>query len=256
MKPENVLMTVDETHVRKLAQEAAQCQRLGIKPSGSAIATAPQFHQKIVQDTEVKMSKNKKKKLRKKQKRISNLFDQQQKQIEIAERENLQLLCILNNEEDENKRASRLLEFSEFNINMLSSENKKATILQSDAIRTEALTETTSLPVNPEQILNKNQKKKLKQKAKKLKLKQMKEENKDVTDATGNRQDESVTSNTSEKNHAPTEPKTDKTLKDDVKEFNPVFEVCKDENELQVKIADLGKHKFLKKILKINFFLF
>ena len=39
MKPENVLMCVDETHVRHLAKEAVEWQRLGLKPSGSAVAT-------------------------------------------------------------------------------------------------------------------------------------------------------------------------------------------------------------------------
>ena len=48
MKPENVLMCVDEEHVKRLAQEATSWQRYGIKPSGSAISTAPQLAQKVV----------------------------------------------------------------------------------------------------------------------------------------------------------------------------------------------------------------
>lgn len=96
MKPENVLMCVDETHVRHLAQEAAEWQRLGLKPSGSAVATvlqngAPQDGLDG-ESQPAKISKNKKKKLRKKQKLIQTLLETQQKQIELLEKENLNLL--------------------------------------------------------------------------------------------------------------------------------------------------------------------
>ncbi|XP_029291594.1 SRSF protein kinase 1a isoform X1 [Cottoperca gobio] len=64
IKPENILMSVDEPYVRKLAAEATEWQRAGAPPpSGSAISTAPAPKQTV------KMSKNKKKKLKKKQKR-------------------------------------------------------------------------------------------------------------------------------------------------------------------------------------------
>ena len=96
MKPENVLMCVDETHVRHLAQEAAEWQRMGIKPSGSAVATvttqqsvdAHQLQQQNVDfaNGENKISKNKKKKLRKKQKRIQTLLDTQHRQIALLEK--------------------------------------------------------------------------------------------------------------------------------------------------------------------------
>ena len=103
MKPENVLMCVDETHVRHLAQEAAEWQRLGIKPSGNAVATVSMNDHRNAcgfsyqnaldgSDPNNKISKNKKKKLRKKQKRIQTLLETQQKQIELLEKENLNLL--------------------------------------------------------------------------------------------------------------------------------------------------------------------
>ena len=99
MKPENVLMCVDETHVRHLAAEAAEWQKMGIKPSGSAMATVLHNEQQngcVEIDSEtnqpVKMSKNQKKKLKKKQKRIHTLLETQQKQIELLEKENLNLL--------------------------------------------------------------------------------------------------------------------------------------------------------------------
>uniref|UniRef100_A0AAX7VYM5 non-specific serine/threonine protein kinase n=1 Tax=Astatotilapia calliptera TaxID=8154 RepID=A0AAX7VYM5_ASTCA len=60
IKPENILMSVDEPYVRRLAAEATEWQKAGAPPpSGSAI----------------KMSKNKKKKLKKKQKRQAELLE-------------------------------------------------------------------------------------------------------------------------------------------------------------------------------------
>ncbi|XP_074500635.1 SRSF protein kinase 1a isoform X3 [Sebastes fasciatus] len=70
IKPENILMSVDEPYVRKLAAEATEWQRAGAPPpSGSAISTAPAPKQMV------KMSKNKKKKLKKKQKRQAELLE-------------------------------------------------------------------------------------------------------------------------------------------------------------------------------------
>uniref|UniRef100_A0A672PSR0 non-specific serine/threonine protein kinase n=1 Tax=Sinocyclocheilus grahami TaxID=75366 RepID=A0A672PSR0_SINGR len=64
IKPENILMSVDELYVRRLAAEATEWQKAGAPPpSGSAGTTAP------------KMSKNKKKKLKKKQKRQAELLE-------------------------------------------------------------------------------------------------------------------------------------------------------------------------------------
>ncbi|KAM4611019.1 SRSF protein kinase 1a isoform 2-T2 [Polymixia lowei] len=70
IKPENILMSVDEPYVRRLAAEATEWQRAGAPPpSGSAISTAPAPKQTL------KMSKNKKKKLKKKQKRQAELLE-------------------------------------------------------------------------------------------------------------------------------------------------------------------------------------
>jgi serine/threonine-protein kinase SRPK1 len=108
MKPENVLISVDEVHVRHLAQEAAEWQRLGITPkSGSAIASLclstpaenETSNEHITGETNIKsalcnskLSKNQKKKFKKKKKRIETLLDTQQKQIELLEKQNLNLL--------------------------------------------------------------------------------------------------------------------------------------------------------------------
>ncbi|XP_026187166.1 SRSF protein kinase 1a isoform X2 [Mastacembelus armatus] len=70
IKPENILLSVNEPYVRKLAAEATEWQRAGAPPpSGSAISTAPAPKQTV------KMSKNKKKKLKKKQKRQAELLE-------------------------------------------------------------------------------------------------------------------------------------------------------------------------------------
>uniref|UniRef100_A0A671YUI5 non-specific serine/threonine protein kinase n=1 Tax=Sparus aurata TaxID=8175 RepID=A0A671YUI5_SPAAU len=70
IKPENILMSVDESYVRKLAAEATEWQRAGAPPpSGSATNLFPLFIQAV------KMSKNKKKKIKKKQKRQAELLE-------------------------------------------------------------------------------------------------------------------------------------------------------------------------------------
>merc|ERR1712018_594167 len=41
IKPENILLAVDETHANRLAAEAVEWQRMGAKIPGSAVSTAP-----------------------------------------------------------------------------------------------------------------------------------------------------------------------------------------------------------------------
>jgi serine/threonine-protein kinase SRPK1 len=69
---ENVLVCVSDDYVKNIADEAADWQRLGIKPNASAISTAPASQLKQMHD---KLNKNRKKKEKKKKKR-------QQAQIE------------------------------------------------------------------------------------------------------------------------------------------------------------------------------
>uniref|UniRef100_A0AAQ4QWT8 non-specific serine/threonine protein kinase n=1 Tax=Gasterosteus aculeatus aculeatus TaxID=481459 RepID=A0AAQ4QWT8_GASAC len=81
IKPENILMSVDEHYVRKLAAEATEWQRAGAPPpSGSAISTAPAPKQMV------KMSKNKKKKLKKKQRRQAELLEKCIQDLEKMEK--------------------------------------------------------------------------------------------------------------------------------------------------------------------------
>uniref|UniRef100_A0A673YUP6 non-specific serine/threonine protein kinase n=1 Tax=Salmo trutta TaxID=8032 RepID=A0A673YUP6_SALTR len=60
IKPENILLTVNEPYVRRLAAEATEWQKAGAPPPSGSVA---------------KMSKNKKKKLKKKQKRQAELLE-------------------------------------------------------------------------------------------------------------------------------------------------------------------------------------
>ncbi|XP_026076856.1 SRSF protein kinase 1 isoform X1 [Carassius auratus] len=70
IKPENILMDVNEAYVKRLATEATEWQKSGAPPpSGSAASTAP------APKHMAKMSKNKKKKMKKKQKRQAELLE-------------------------------------------------------------------------------------------------------------------------------------------------------------------------------------
>lgn len=83
IKPENVLVCVDETYIRKLACEATTLHYLGAKLPVSLISTAPKEFQEPTPNS--KMSKNKKKKLKKKAKRQNELLKKQMEQIEELE---------------------------------------------------------------------------------------------------------------------------------------------------------------------------
>ncbi|XP_035379603.1 SRSF protein kinase 3 isoform X4 [Electrophorus electricus] len=82
IKPENILMCVDDAFIRRMAVEATEWQKAGAPPpSGSAVSTAPQLKQVG------KISKNKKKKLKKKQRRQAELLERRMLEIEALERE-------------------------------------------------------------------------------------------------------------------------------------------------------------------------
>lgn len=83
IKPENVLLCVDESHIRKLACEATELHAMGFKLPYSLISTAP----KEFQDPPIvgKLSKNKKKKLKRKAKRQSELIKKQLEHIQQLE---------------------------------------------------------------------------------------------------------------------------------------------------------------------------
>lgn len=77
IKPENILLTVNEAYIKKMAAEATQWQKTGTAPpSGSAVSTAP------APKPMAKMSKNKKKKMKKKQKKQAELLEKRIKEME------------------------------------------------------------------------------------------------------------------------------------------------------------------------------
>uniref|UniRef100_A0A1B6LWQ2 non-specific serine/threonine protein kinase n=1 Tax=Graphocephala atropunctata TaxID=36148 RepID=A0A1B6LWQ2_9HEMI len=80
IKPENVLLCVSESYIRKLACEATELHSLGLKLPISLISTAPKEFQEPALNS--KMSKNKKKKLKRKAKRHSELLKKQMQQLE------------------------------------------------------------------------------------------------------------------------------------------------------------------------------
>uniref|UniRef100_A0A8C9RD45 non-specific serine/threonine protein kinase n=1 Tax=Scleropages formosus TaxID=113540 RepID=A0A8C9RD45_SCLFO len=84
IKPENILMCVDDAFVRRMAVEATEWQKAGAPPpSGSAgIVSHTAFPPRVG-----KISKNKKKKLKKKQRRQAELLERRMLEIEALERE-------------------------------------------------------------------------------------------------------------------------------------------------------------------------
>lgn len=84
IKPENVLICVDEGHIRKIAADATYYHRMGMKLPGSAVSTAPKELREV--DLSAKMSKSKKKKLKKRAKRNQVLMEETLQHIEEVER--------------------------------------------------------------------------------------------------------------------------------------------------------------------------
>ncbi|XP_062299587.1 SRSF protein kinase 1b [Scomber scombrus] len=77
IKPENILLTVNEPYIKKMAAEATLWQKTGAAPpSGSAVSTAP------APKPMAKMSKNKKKKMKKKQKKQAELLEKRIQEME------------------------------------------------------------------------------------------------------------------------------------------------------------------------------
>ncbi|XP_047439106.1 SRSF protein kinase 1b isoform X2 [Mugil cephalus] len=77
IKPENILLTVNEPYIKKMAAEATQWQKTGaVPPSGSAVSTAP------APKPMAKMSKNKKKKMKKKQKKQAEMLEKRIQEME------------------------------------------------------------------------------------------------------------------------------------------------------------------------------
>lgn len=110
IKPENILIAVDEAYVRKLAYEATQWQKMGLRLPGSLVSTAPKELRTVAPlvvegggnpagggaagggggggaAAMAKMSRNKKKKLRRRAKRQQELLERQMQQLEELDME-------------------------------------------------------------------------------------------------------------------------------------------------------------------------
>uniref|UniRef100_A0A914CUL5 non-specific serine/threonine protein kinase n=1 Tax=Acrobeloides nanus TaxID=290746 RepID=A0A914CUL5_9BILA len=97
IKPENVLITMSHDEIRRMADHAILCKKLGHKMSGNAICTVPQNFKKKMEEG---ISKSKKKKLKKKQKKQRELLEQQLKEMERLQ---------LDSEENQNELPSSLI---------------------------------------------------------------------------------------------------------------------------------------------------
>merc|ERR1719328_959029 len=101
IKPENVLVCVDENHIRKIAAEATQSHKLGLKLPGSAMSTAPKELRKV--DLTAKMSKSKKKKLKKREKRNLALMEEAMQHANAMEVKENGVDNVGSNEKEEKK---------------------------------------------------------------------------------------------------------------------------------------------------------
>uniref|UniRef100_A0A8D0H3Q6 non-specific serine/threonine protein kinase n=1 Tax=Sphenodon punctatus TaxID=8508 RepID=A0A8D0H3Q6_SPHPU len=103
IKPENILLCVNEQYIRRLAAEATEWQRSGAPPpSGSAGS----FSVKKFAD---KMSKNKRKKMKKKQKRQAELLEKRMQEIEEMEKEASPMQAQPEEQEEELQSSLELL---------------------------------------------------------------------------------------------------------------------------------------------------
>eukprot|EP00092_Neocalanus_flemingeri_P035610 GFUD01038763.1.p1 GENE.GFUD01038763.1~~GFUD01038763.1.p1 ORF type:complete len:930 (+),score=235.22 GFUD01038763.1:48-2837(+) len=87
IKPENILVCVDESHTRRIAAEATHYHKLGLKLPGSAVSTAPKELREV--DLSMQISKTKKKKLKKRAKRSVALMDEDLQHVEETQLTNL-----------------------------------------------------------------------------------------------------------------------------------------------------------------------
>ncbi|CAH8582728.1 unnamed protein product [Schistosoma margrebowiei] len=80
IKPENILVCISDSQIRRMAAEALDAQRRGVQLSGSAVSTAP----KEKQDN-MKMTKSRKRRLKKQQRKQQALLEQELDELEELE---------------------------------------------------------------------------------------------------------------------------------------------------------------------------
>lgn len=81
IKPENILLTVDESTVKKMAYEASQLTKLGVKLPCNLVSTAPKELSSAATSLSGALSKNAKKRAKKKAKKAKDKFNEQLKEI-------------------------------------------------------------------------------------------------------------------------------------------------------------------------------
>ncbi|KAF8565890.1 hypothetical protein P879_03485 [Paragonimus westermani] len=81
IKPENILVCISDSQIRRIAAEALDAQRRGLQLSGSAVSTAP----KEKEAEGVKMTKSRKRRLRQKQRKQQALLEQELEELEELE---------------------------------------------------------------------------------------------------------------------------------------------------------------------------
>lgn len=245
IKPENVLICVDETYIRKLACEATELHIMGFKLPYSLISTAPKQFQE--QPITSKMSRNKKKKLKKKAKRQNELIKIQMEHIQ-------QLAALDEKPEEINGDEKKITpdddEDSKDTIPEIHQEEdeedddeeetvEKPPIVNGNKMEQEDTTTTTttieqkidSINPVPEQEDDDEDETEIETPAATV--------NNDEDDCDEEKDDEKIDDNRSEDSNTPTEDKskTDSKNKQNKLFQDPAFQICDD---IEVKIADLG----------------
>lgn len=245
IKPENVLICVDETYIRKLACEATELHIMGFKLPYSLISTAPKQFQE--QPITSKMSRNKKKKLKKKAKRQNELIKIQMEHIQ-------QLAALDEKPEEINGDEKKITpdddEDSKDTIPEIHQEEdeedddeeetvEKPPIVNGNKMEQEDTTTTTttieqkidSINPVPEQEDDDEDETEIETPAATV--------NNAEDDCDEEKDDEKIDDNRSEDSNTPTEDKskTDSKNKQNKLFQDPAFQICDD---IEVKIADLG----------------
>ncbi len=254
-----------------------------MKPAGSAVATLCAAengeNSYLDENADGKISKNKKKKLRKKQKRIQTLLETQAKQIELSQRENMNLLGYempdefsadenedmpvrmrnKNNRNDPNNETNRLSKLISINQNLDIDQIVNNTNLIVDDlnksrenVNKENLTATTESASDNKQHeaaeaeskqTKKNRKRALQKKKKAALAAGVAFDSQDPANLTESMSTMSISNKAQPSTSASNQISSlvsQQVAELKRKHLNPVFEIIQDERNLQVKIADLG----------------
>lgn len=225
IKPENVLICVDETYIRKLACEATELHIMGFKLPYSLISTAPKQFQE--QPITSKMSRNKKKKLKKKAKRQNELIKIQM--------EHIQQLAALDEKPEENGTEETKI--------IAEDDDSKDTIPE---VIEEEEDEEEEKPVNGN-TMEQEEEQKIETKEEEIVPVPEEEDdeeetpivNNDEEDCDEEKEEEKIDDNASEDSNTATEDKSKNDSKNKQNKLfqDPAFQICDD---IEVKIADLG----------------